>query len=482
MPIEATREDFDDAKADWSRLRDCIAGQRAMQRNKEFYLRRPEGMASNAEWEDYADQVSFFEATGRTVEGLSGMAFFNPPTVDVSEGMQPLTNDVTLDGIGVQAFGKSCVVEVISTGRVGVMVDFPAEDPMVRTRRDEERMNRRPFMRMYRAEAAFNWRFATVRSARQLVEVRLFEVVDIDLDEFTRETANRIRLLQLVGNDADGWQYRQRLFEETKQTDGSMGWVELREEARTPMMNGNALGYIPFWFVNPDDLAGGLVRPPLLGLANANVAHFNTTAQLERVLSFIGAPQPYLFGVDDDDFEDLTIGSSHILTHPKVETKIGYLVCPPEGTGPLERRLEKFEQHMALLGARMLSADRKGVEAAETAQIHRQGEVSVLASTCNSVSAAISSALVVMAEWDAKPVPKADCFRIDTKFFEMAMDPAKAVSLMTLWQGGAIAFSDMIDALKRGQIVSKTRTADDVEAEIQSSATGPTLPALTGAA
>ena len=482
MAIDSHRDDFDESADDVLRLRDCIAGQRQMQLHRELYLRRPEGMTDDREWRAYADHTPFFEATGRTLEGLTGMAFVKDPTLDVADRLKPLTQDMTLDGVDIYGVAKQALKHVVGVNRVGALVDFPPADPNVRNRRDEERQNRRPFVRLYPREAVFNWRSAKVRNARQLVEVRIKETEIIRTAEFEVAIENRIRLLELTGSDTAGWVYRQRVFVEKPKGKNKTEWVEDASLASTPVLpDGSPFEYIPFWFCNSDDLTDALVKPPLLGLANANVAHFNTSAMLERVLSFVGAPQPYVIGVNFGENDPRpTIGSSEAWLFNDPNVQVGYLSCPADGTAALERRLDTFEHHMALLGARMLSADKKGVEAAETAAIHRQGEISVLAACCNSVSALMSSILRVMAEWAALPVPGDDCFKIDTKFFAEPMAPEAALNLVKVWQSGAIGFSDMIAKLRDGQVVAKDRSADDVKAEIQSSGQQPLLAGVIG--
>lgn len=478
MAVEDPRSDYSDALEDWTRLRDVYAGQRAMHRNADAYLRRPEGMTDDEEWRDYTAMVPFFEASSRTLEGLTGMAFYRPPATDLPAAMDDLTADITMDGVGLEAFAEKMLGENVGLGRVGLMVDFPPADPAIKSQADAEKANRRPFMRPYRAEAVFNWTTGKVGNSTQLIEVRLRESEAKTVGEFEVEIEERIRVLQLVGSDKDGWTYQQRVFVEHK-ADGEATWIEDTSRLSIPKMRGRPIPYIPFWIVNPHDQTTNIAKPPLLGLANANIAHFNTTAQLERVLSFVGAPQPYITGLTEETAE-LTIGSADAWVIKNENAKVGYLSCPPDGTTPLEGRLDSLEQQMALMGARTLSADKKGVETAEAAGIHRQGEVSVLASCCNSVSAALTDALRVMADWMGVTFAKDNGFSIDTAFFENAMSGADAVNIMKLWQGSAIAYSDMITALKKGQMIDKARSPEDIQAEIQSGSSAPVLPGLTG--
>lgn len=473
MAVDTQREEYADMMVEVARVRDAIAGQTAMQHNAKVYVRRPEGMG-DTEWVSYVGGTTFYDATSRTVEGLTGMAFADDPIVTVPKSLEAIRDDLTMDALSVYGFAEALFEEVLVAARAGVLVDYPKPDESVRTRRDEEAANRRPFAVLYRTEQIFYWRTARIRGRRQTVEVRLHETRDVQDDEFEWRSIARIRVLELVEAGV-AYAYRQRVFE----LDGTNTWKQV--DAYTPVMDGQPLAYIPFWFVNPRDLTDAMVKPPLLGLANANIAHFNTGARLDNALSFCGSPQPYITGHDAGTDESFTIGSSEAWCLPEENAKVGYLTVGTDGVSALERRLAVFEQHMAMLGARMLSPDRKGVEAAETAQIHRQGEVSVVKSACNRTSEALTEVLLFMAEWSGSPATRETvAFAIQTAFFEQPMTPAEAETLMKVWQGNVIAYADLLQAYKRGKLVGAERTEEAIAAENQSGLITPGLGSLTG--
>jgi Domain of unknown function (DUF4055) len=464
MPVETNHVEYDANASTWQRIRDAIAGQETMQRRAINYIVRPTGMTDNAEWAEYVKNTEFYDATSRTVDGLTGMPFATPPVVKVPEAMKAIREDMTMDGLSIEGFAEKLFDEVLIAGRSGVLVDHPEPDPTIRTRRDEEVNHRRPYARIYSAESIFNWAVKNVNGRPQLVQVRLLEKEPVEgKDEFDHDFQDIIRVLEL---EIKGkvQTYLQRVFKKN----GKGNWYEPSAPI-TPLMNGKPLPYIPFWFVNPRDLTPSTVKPPLLGLANANIAHFKTTAKYENVLSFCGSPQPYITGYKASDGDEFSIGSSEAWTFEGSDTKLGYLTIGTEGLDALVKRLDGLENQMAMMGARMLSPDSKGVEAAETAQIHRQGEVSVLSGICNTVSKALSEVLRVMAEWHGITAASEDLtVVINTEFFQTIMTGSEAVALMALWQSGTIAYADFLTLLKRGKLVDPERTEEAIAAENQS--------------
>ncbi|MEA3537603.1 MAG: DUF4055 domain-containing protein [Pseudomonadota bacterium] len=478
MPVETPSEAYNKAKENWLRVRAVVAGQKAMQANAGEFVRRPQGF-DDEEWERYVKFAPFLGATSRTLDGITGLVFFNDPKVVVPKTIEAINVDATGDGVPLRAFAQRVFSDVLQTEHTGILVDFPKADPNIRNRRDEDRSGRRPYLAHYPAESIISWRMGKVRGTLKLVEVRLCEEVEVQKDEWDKETVERIRVLQIA--DPENPVYVQRVFEARKVGEKGM-FIELLEEATTPKINGKTLDYIPFWFINPIDQTPSLSEPPLLPLANANAAHYNTSAQLEHGLFYVAMPQPYVCGVDKEDLKDedgkevLKIGSG-VWTFPDHQAKVAYLEFQGQGLESLEKRLDRHEQAMAILGARMLAPDKKDAETAEAAQIHRQGEISVAAMTARSVSAGITDALRVCAEWQGAA---GECtYALNVEFLNRVLTPSEAAELMKLWQSGAIAYTDMLALFQKGQLIKPERTPEEIAAEIQSSPVQPMFTGLT---
>lgn len=486
-------------------MRNVLAGQTAMRVAGSDYLRRPMGMKDDKEWRRYVEATPFFEASTRTLEGLAGLAFYRDPQFSLPDGMKPFLADATGDGVPFQQFVEKVFEEVLAVARVGVMVEMPVRDPNIRTLLDQERSGRRPFLRRYNAETVFNWATSEVNGSIQLTEVRLEETETEKVGEWDTRSRRRIRVLQLdklannvTAQPSVSWQYRQRIFVhkdwindedgivEGAETTGApaqattveaaASWVE--QDPITPKMDGKALDYIPFWIINPSDQSADVVRPPLLGLANININHFNTSAALENALFWSGNPQPYICGLDPDTTDTFVVGSSEAWIFRDKDTKVDFLSFSADGLASLEKRLDRLEQHMAILGAKMLSPDKAGVEAAETARIHRQGEISVLASICGSVSRAMTDVAAVATEWDGKDFSNV-LVKIFTAFYDQTITAADALDYMKLWQASVIDIEDLLALLKKGQIVEGSKTIEDIASNNQSSPVQPIMAGLT---
>ena len=78
---------------------------------------------------------------------------------------------------------------------------------------------------------------------------------------------------------------------------------------------------------------------------------------------------------------------------------------------------------MAFLGARMLAPEKRAAEAAETARIHRQGEISVLGRMSNIVSNQLTNAVKVMLAWAGIATAPEHKFRLNDDFLPAQAQP-----------------------------------------------------------
>lgn len=460
MAIDKEHPEYTEYAPQWKKCRDCKQGQEAIHAAGPEYLPMLSGQ-DNKDYSAYKMRALFYGATGRTVDGLSGMVFRKPPIITVPNGLKNLIADVTLDGLDLNGFLEDVIEDTITVGRVGILVDHPA---MVAgtTKAQAEAMNIRPFLKEYDAENIFYWQTANRNNAQVLTQVRLWETFEtIGKDEFDSGSEKQIRVLDL--NELG--QYRQRVFR--KDREGN--WIQF-ENDMIPLKNGTPLDFIPFWFVGVKNSKPDAEKPPLIDLANANISHYQSTADLEHGAHFTGLPTAVITGHVDSDPEkpsEYRIGAATAWIFPNPETKVQYLEFQGQGLESLEKRLEKKEQYMAFLGARMLTPEKKAAETAEAAQIHRSGEISVLASLTLSAARTVEDALKFMAEWAG--IAGDISIKLNTDFLASKMSAQDLAALLHVWQAGGMAFSDFLANLKRGEVVDENRSEDEIRSEIETS-------------
>ncbi|WP_420106876.1 DUF4055 domain-containing protein [Herbaspirillum huttiense] len=464
MGVKYQHPDYKAMVPQWKRCRDAAAGQSAVHAAGEEYLPRLKDQ-TDKEYAAYLGRTPFFGATWRTLAAMLGLIFRKPPTIDAPKAAAEMLEDVTLSGVPLDAFAKTLVEEALTVNRVGVLVDYPQSSPAA-TLADAALLGLRPSLCMYCAESIINWRFQKIGNAHRLTMVVLAEQRLDRKDEFEDEPVDQWRVLDLE-QDGESVRYRVRVFEVQKDKDGKEVDVQIGGNVY-PMIGGQHLDFIPFMFMSVDDLTPTVDLPPLVDLVDMNYAHYLVSADYEHGCHFAGLPTPVVSGYSPENGpngeppEKLYVGSGTAWVFPNKDAKASYLEFTGQGLDALEKNLSRKENQMAILGARLLEAPKKGVEAAETAGIHRAGENSVLASVAQTLSEGLEKALELLILWAG--IDGEVEFHLNRDFFPMPMSSDELTALTQALLQGAISFETYFAQLQAGEIIVATRTVEEEEA------------------
>ncbi|GAG20386.1 unnamed protein product, partial [marine sediment metagenome] len=177
MGVETTHPQYDRRAPQWVVMRDTSAGEDVIKEKGKEYLPMLGGQQED-QYQAYKMRAEYYNATGRTIDGLSGMVFRKPPQRVHPKGMDPFMEDVTLDGLEFQPFAEMVVEEVLTTARAGILVDFPVVPEGQVTRASAEAMGLQPFWHLFKAEAILNWKTSRIGTRTLLSEVRVMEEIE----------------------------------------------------------------------------------------------------------------------------------------------------------------------------------------------------------------------------------------------------------------------------------------------------------------
>lgn len=465
MSVSNTHSQYDDFRWKWKRCRDVISGKDAMiqsgrsrdryigslygpQWNGDLYLPRLQNQ-SESDYIAYADRAAFFNATGRTLDAMTGLIFTKDPTVYLPAGIETYESDVTLTGTNLREFAEQVVEQQIAVGRVGILVDYPEGIPAGLSVAEVERLNIRPFLRWYKAENIANWRTTNIGGREVLTMAVLLENVTRVQDEFDSEEVTQYRVLTL---SPEG--YRVRVFN----SDGDV------VSDIIPRRNGAPLSYIPLTILGANSCSPDVQKPPLLDLVDTNIAHYRNSADYEHGLHFTGLPTPYVSGVQLAEGQSLCLGSTQAWVFPDPAASAGFMEFKGEGLGAIREAMKDKEHRMAVLGARMLADDKKTSESFGTIELKTAGERSALASVARSASDALTRCLNWMCEW-VGVAPEAS-IALNTDFGAARMQPQMLTAMVGAYQTNAIPLSVLFENLQKGEIVSPDMDFEEYEAEL----------------
>ena len=437
--INAAHAEHAKYAAQWRRCRDAVEGEDAIHAAGEAYLPRLTDQTDDR-YAAYVARAPLYNAVGRTVDGLTGLVFRKAPTVVKPAKFD--ADDVDGDGTPLGSWCEQVMEELIVCGRVGLLVDMPAAPDGAVTRGELETAGVRPFVRTYTAETIVNWERGLVGGKNRLVRVVLAESSGAVIDQY--------RELVLV----DG-AYVQRVHRRNEAGE----WAVVAE--LVPSMGGKPLPYLPFVLIGARGIESRTSKPPLIDLVNVNLSHYRAHIG--------GIPTMVITGHHAEEGEALAIGCDRALVFGEPDARVQFLEYSGQGLDALFKLLDRKEQQMATLGARILSQDKAAAESGVAQAIKRGGENSVLASLARAASEGITRALSLLCEWGA--VPGDVSVSLNTDYLPEGMSAQELTALVQAWQAGAISHETLFHNLKAGELV-----ADGVDFETESDRIATTTP------
>ncbi len=432
----------------WFRTRAACEGQTAVHNAGEKFLPRLADQTDH-DYRSYKLRATYFNATGRTLEGLVGMVFRKDMQKTYPPALETIFDDLDLKGNSLDAVAMQTIYDLLQVGRAGILVEYPSVTETPASLADAARANLRPYTTYYPAESILDWRVTRVNNVMQPVMIKLQEYYEIQKNEFEYETQPQIRALLLTEIG-----YIQRIYRK----DIKGVWYQFGDDI-VPLIKGEPMPTIPFWAFGAKENCLDLQDPPILDLADLNIAHYRVTADYERGCHFAGLPTPMLAGFVFDENEKVSIGSSTAIVSTDSSANWGFLEFTGQGLGALEKNLLQKESQMAAIGARMLAPEKAGVESAGTLLMRSNGEASVLAALVKLAGENFEQITRFMAMWYG--VEGEIEIDMNTDFMPVPMSAQDLDALMKAWQVGGLPKEELFYALKQGEVIRESTSYDD---------------------
>lgn len=456
------RVDLAERFPDYDLILDCLSGSRAIKEKGLTYLPMPDPSnleASNiSRYDSYLQRAVFYNVTQRTALGLQGQIFLRPPAVKAPPALENVVTDSNGAGISLEQLARDAEWMVASCGRAGLFIDYPPTKEIA-TKAQLQNGNIRPTITVYGPKNVINWRTKIVGSKQVLSLVVLAELYEVEDDGFETKQAIQYRELRLTDDNI----YSVQLW---RAPDIAGSNFEKFESAYFPRDGkGNTLDQIPFTFIGSKNNEPTIDPPPLLDMANINIAHYCNSADYEEMIYVVGQPMLVLSGLTKEWFEEVLggkvpFGSRSGLALPKDATaeliQIEINVAAKEG-------MEQKERQMVALGAKLV--EQKTVQRTATeSSSDTASEESVLSAIAKNVSSAFKWAL----EWCAVFLNASEEgieFQLNSDFELARLSNEEIQGVILCWQDEGISWSEMRAILRKAG--RATLPDDEAKAEIE---------------
>jgi len=436
--IKTTRApDYTKHRSDWTTIKDCLDGQTAIKAKSTDYLPFPvalddsirKGDEFKSQYSIYLEGGVFVNHTSQAVEDLVAGIFKRDPIY--------AELPTELDDFDVNTLSRELTLKTTSFGRSFALVDYPTTDGQP-TRDQENKLNIHAFAVVYDPTDVLDWEMERIGGTNTLKRVVLHETV-VSEDGTTNES--QFRELEMIENV-----YTVTMYDKDGQQKG---------DSVQPMAMGSTLDHITGTFVGVVSNSEAIDKSPVLGIAQSNIKHYQTWAELNHVqtymghptLAITGAPTGFIKSAKDNNVR-IGIGASNALV---IEgDKATANIIEINGANIIHfKTLDKLEQSMTDQGARLRSSNKSGVESGEALRIRNSGDNSVMASIATNVETAVEDCVGFASEYMGVTNPDKWSLDLNKEFIGETLDSTIVRELSALVSAGQIPVSILHDYLKR---------------------------------
>ncbi|OTT73161.1 hypothetical protein CAT75_03875 [Acinetobacter baumannii] len=403
----------------WQKIDDVCDGEDAVKEQREKYLPKPNAHdktpENDAAYTAYLTRAVFYEVTGTTLNSLVGAAFATDPSFKFTPELEHLERNANGAGLSAYQLAQTGIRHLLKHYRCALYVDYPDVIP-ARNLKEHKEQNSYPMIHLLNAVDVINWDSMMVGNQKKLCLVVIREVVSTrGSDGFSKEDREQFRVLRLEPDENGEFAYSVQIY-----TKNDKGKYEGGPKKFPTDHSGRTWSYIPFTFVGAVDNSEEIKKPPLLALANLNLAHYRDSADFQESVFYMGQPQYYVSGVNWQWFDEakargIYVGAKVLLPLPE-NGKLGIEQANPN-TLSREAMKDKWNQ-MKELGARLIE---KGSAAKTATEANNDDAVqhSVLSLCVVNMNEALSMAL----RWCAKYViANVDALNKDDLMFEISQE------------------------------------------------------------
>lgn len=386
----STSDAYDAMSPAWRKIETLLGGTDSMRAAGEVYLPRHTEETSDG-YENRLNAAVLLNMTEQTLDSLSGKPFSEPVKLgddipdSIAENVLP---DVDLQGNRLDVFAYQLFREGLSKAFCHVLIDMPRpkprEDGSARTLEDDRKENVRPYWVLIKPECEIFAQADIVDGVEVLQHVRIMETYTVR-DGFIEVCKSRIRVLEPG---------RVQLWEPDpmrKLKGGAPAWNKI-EEWET------GLDYIPYVTFYADRQGFRYGKPPLLDLADLNIAHWQSGADQRHVLTVARFPILACSGAAAEDSDPVVVGPNKVLYNSDPQGKFYYIEHTGAAIEAGRNDLQDLQEQMAGYGAQFLNK-KSGDPTATARALDSAEQTSDLAAMALNFEDAVAQILDITADW-----------------------------------------------------------------------------------
>lgn len=357
------------------------------------------------------------------------------------------SDDVTGDGTTLDEYVRRQLITAILYGHSSSVVDF-VNNEVPRTLEEERRLNRKPYLVPVHPRQVLGWRCSLDSPSSELEQVRIREQVVVPTGRYGEQLVDQIRVLTPGGYEL--WRSTPRSWPNNSNVIPLPAQWELYDSGAT------SLETIPLVTVYSNRIGNMLSRPPLLEVAQLNIAYAQRFTDLHHSIHVGSNPVLVLRGFDPDS--DTPLGIS-------VNTAI---LLPPDGGAewiqPTSdafdsqlKCLQALEDQISRLGINTLTSQNLTNAAAEARRMDRIDSDSIMATIAGDLERAIEETLSLAAQYVGIDPPEVS---IPRDYDNRLVSGNEITAYLQLFMQNAISQETLLKILQMGEVLPPTVDID----------------------
>lgn len=414
MPVETRHPEYNHALTKWRLIRAIINNE------AQSYIRTIDP-SDKQRSEQYRNDAILTNFTKQTCIGCTGLLFRKSPEIALPPEMAYLLADATGSGIKLNQLATHCSNEILQTGRVGLLIDYPKIEDRL-SAADVIKNGDMAYIKPYTAESIINWKVRIVNGRCVPYLITLMEKGDESYSDIYQWNQNwRYRTLWLDENNV----YEQYTHD---------CHTNLIDYAIPRKANGDVWHEIPFTFIGAENNDTTVDWIPLYDLALVNLGHYRNSADLEESGFICGQPFIHIDVGDSspDEFKAANPGGVRFGSRAGIVTSHGSVQLLQANQNQLIAQMMKDKMEQAFsIGARLISPA-GGRETAEAARIRAGLQNCSLFSIATNLSWGIERAI----QWACQFMgadPSVVRYIINTDFYDEIPDPNLVAQQMMMY-------------------------------------------------
>lgn len=378
MPVTTEHPQYTKMKETWQFMQDSLEGEETIKDKREGYLRKTVGMheaekanqANSYLYDNYLKRAKYplwVSDNRRSMVGLLAKLKFQ---IKLPSKLAHMEENATSDGFNLKQLFFRVVRNSLGFGRQALLVDIDNDQ--------------KPYIAVYDALSAINWRESGVDGRKDLILVVLKEQRKKDQnDEFSHDTETAYRVLSLNESGI----YHVRVLNSAGAAIEEGKAVGSYDPTENKLIKG--LNYIPLIFSGATDNSPDVDEIPLLTMAKNAIKYYELSADYFSELHQTAHAQPYVTGLRKDDELKVT-GASMAWSLPQGAT-CGYLEI--SGSGLEEKRLAMDAERTSAIESGAKVVDIGGAESGEARKARQTDQHATLQSIVTLAASAIEQLL-----------------------------------------------------------------------------------------